>query len=250
MFQCQSIVVCVDFDDYLALTLPLNKRHFVRTLVVTSPRDTKTQDVALGHGCSCYVTSAFYEKGAYFNKGAAMEEAFDLLDTDTWTCIWDCDIVMPEVWELPETMHKDCLYGPKRRLLTDVSRYSNLRSIDLATLPCPTPDNEFAGYFQLFHGSLPRPWYTTTWKHAGGCDSDFQARFPQERLVRLPFDVLHLGPEGIPERGTRVGLNWTGRISPRLDTEVCPEANYRARLSAIDELITNRNRFGTSKEHL
>lgn len=249
MIDCESIVVCVDFDDYLSITLPLNKRHFSRTIIVTSPMDLLTQKVAERNECPCHITDASYRRGAWFNKGASMEETFGLLRIDRWICIWDCDIVMPESLELPYSMESDCLYGPKRRLLLDQAKFHAPLSVDPSTLPCPTQDNEFAGYFQLFHGSLPRPWYTTTWKHAGGCDSDFQFRFPQEKLRRLPFDVIHLGPEGIPSKDTRVGANWAGRTTPRLDNGLLPDKAPFCH-SAISQIIQDRKRFGTSKEHL
>ena len=57
----KSIVVCVEYDDFLAVTLPRNRRHFRHTLVVTSFADLGTQRIARSAGCACYLTDAFYQ---------------------------------------------------------------------------------------------------------------------------------------------------------------------------------------------
>jgi hypothetical protein len=69
--------------------------------------------------------------------------------------------------------------------------------------------NEFPGFFQLFNAEDPaiknrRPWYGTRWKHAGGCDSDFQNMWSKDNKIKLPFNVLHYGDPGV---------NWHGRAT-------------------------------------
>ena len=217
----KSIVCCVDFGDMLSVTLPKNKHHFSQTMIVTSSRDAETQRLAAEHGVSCCVTDVFYDNGAAFNKGAAMEVGFDALGRDGWICIWDADIVMPESMPMP-VLSPGCLYGVPRRILDDPLQYSSEMDWGIAR---PTVNHEFQGYFQLFCGNrISPPWYGTTWQHAGGCDSDFLSRFPESKRVKLPFEVLHLGP---------AWGNWHGRVSPRIDTgAVAPEAEERARQQA------------------
>lgn len=221
----KSITICVDYDDLLAVTLPRNKRHFDRTLVVTAPHDRATQLIAEREGCETYITDAFYRDGAAFNKGAAMEEGFDILGRDGWICIWDADIVMPESIIIPAPL-RDCLYCPDRHVLANPSLYRD--SLTRATLPVDTPACEFPGYFQLFHASaVDSPWYGTNWSHAGGCDSDFQSKFAKDKLKRPPFKVLHLGPTVEADRdfSTRIGANWFGRTTKRIDTGQTPDGS-------------------------
>lgn len=221
----KSIVVCVEFDDFLAVTLPRNARHFGRTLVVTSLRDDETVEVASRCGCEVHRTDAFYSRGAPFNKGAAMEEGFEVLGRDGWICVWDADIVMPDDITIPNA-DRSCLYTPARRLLEDPTTFRD--GLDWRKLHCPTFPNEFAGYTQVFHASsVSPPWYSVDWPHAGGCDSDFELRFPEDKKRRPPFEVLHLGPEGIPELGTRMGRNWCGRTVQRIDGKTMPIKSNR-----------------------
>ncbi len=234
----KSLTVCVDYDDFLTVTLPRNKRHFSRTLVVTSPTDTQTQELAKEQECECYVTDAFYRDGAVFNKGLAVEEAFDVLGRDGWICVWDADVVMPESIDI-QNREQDCLYVPGRHILDQPGRFSD--DLNWATLPLPTQPHEFDGYCQIFHASaIDPPWYGTTWTHAGGCDSDFEFKFPAEKRRRAPFTVLHLGTDG---------SNWRGRVTPRIDTGEIPAA-AEDRTQQMRQMLADRKTYGTAREHV
>ena len=236
----KSIVVCVEFDDLLAITLPRNARHFERVLVVTSPADEATQHVvsAVPNG-EVYATDAFYRQGAAFNKGLALEQGFDVLGREGWLLVWDADIVMPDRMELADVEIGN-LYSPHRRMCRNPGEYHG--QTDWTRWPIQG-DREHAGYFQLFHAADPllgdRPWYGIDWKHAGGCDSDFQARWPAHKRRRLPFEVLHLGVEHV---------NWHGRCQPRLDGSLPPDA--QARRKAQRRMYRERRRHGFRQEKI
>ena len=239
----KSLVVCVEFDDFLRITLPRNKRHFTRTLVITSIADTATQQIALTSGCELFVTDAFYEQGTHFNKGLAIERALNVLGRDGWICAWDADIVMPPSIQFYKNPAK--LYTALRRTLADPHDFSD--QLDWNTIPITGLENEYPGYFQLFQANAagPPPWYTTDWKHAGGYDSDFQAKFSPHNLAHPPFNVLHLGPTVDQDLGSRVGPNWCGRTSPRIDNLPLPE-NRKAQV-ALEQIIKNRQVRGTTE---
>lgn len=67
---------------------------------------------------------------------------------------------------------------------------------------------EFPGYTQIFYGKDPvlseTPWHQIDWIHAGGADSYFPLRWPEEKRIKLPWKVLHLGESGV---------NWCGRVT-------------------------------------
>ena len=223
-----GLVVCVNYADFLARTLPRNASHFDHIVVVTTPDDVATRAVV--HGCDhaeLFVTQAFTKHGAVFNKGLAIEEGFDFLGRDGWMCVWDADTVMPRDMDLND-LPPNRLYAPRRRICSKPERWDD--GEDWRRFP-RYRDREFAGYFQLFHASDPvlatRPWYGTHWRHAGGCDSDFQAKWPRERKVRLPFDVLHLG---------KPGVNWAGRT---------PDHQHILR-----QLRSDRSKHGYTQEQL
>lgn len=200
-----SLTVCVGqaYTDLLAITLPRNARHFEKTLVVTSPEDKNT--IALASSVprvEVFATEAFYRYGATFNKGLALEWAFDYLRRDGWMCVWDSDTLLPT---FPKRMHisnlnKEFLYSAHRRILQNPKLWEPTLDWNEVPIVYESRPTTFPGYFHLFHADAQAlkepclPWMDVTFKHAGGGDGFFQSRWPKDRKVRLPDPVLHLGP--------------------------------------------------------
>lgn len=205
-----GIVVCVNFDDLLSITLPRNRQYFDRVVVISDSRDTRTHQVCSQFdNVELFKTDSFYTPPAVFNKGLAMEEGLDFAGRSGWVCIWDADILFPENMKLPPLQIGN-LYCPYRRIVADTVNWDI--SIPFVNYPVKK-EFEFPGYFQLFHAEdsvlvNKKNWYSVDWKHAGGCDSDFQQCWDHTNKIRLPFEVLHIGEDG---------QNWHGRATRRLD---------------------------------
>lgn len=220
-----AITVSVDYGDLLGVTLVNNAFLFDRHVIVTAKHDAETIEVCKRHNVECFVTNAFYERGAAFNKGAAIERAFDFVGRNGWFCLLDADVILPLKASLHIGLDPSCLYVPERYVAP------NPRLVVGADFhPANWENNfslrsgeEFAGYCQIFHSSAEplksRPWYPTNWKHAGGADSEFWRKWSIKKRLRPPFRVLHLGPDGV---------NWAGRVSERLDGTSPPDAAQRA----------------------
>lgn len=228
----RGIVVSVGYDDLLAVTLPRAARHLEEVLVVTHPDDEATKAVAKTvPNARTYETDAFFRHGAAFNKGYAMELAFDALGRWGWILILDADVVLPDAVAWPENLDPCDLYGARRRVLEDVREWRE--DLDWGRFPARAESSTW-GYFQLFHAGCPylrgRPWYAVDYVHAAGCDADFQTKWPPQRRLRVGFDVLHLGP---------LCTNWFGRASERVDGK--PVGGWRERLAAMDSYCAARN---------
>jgi hypothetical protein len=214
MEAIRSLVVCVEYDDMLAVTLKRNARHFTEVLVVTHPGDKRTRDVVADvPSASCLLTDAFYRHDAKFNKGLAIEEGFDRLGREGWLCVWDADTLLPSDFAPPRlTIGK--LYSAKRRMLENMEeKYKWYFADERSWRQLPyCADRVFAGYFHLFNAADPvleeHPWYDVTFTHAGGGDGYFQSRWSNSDKLMLPFDVLHIGPRD---------RNWFGRTTRRID---------------------------------
>ena len=223
-----AITVSVGYDDLLAITLPGMSEVFERVCVVTDMHDHETALVAESRdNVFVHRTDAFTRDGTTFNKGLALEEGLDMLGRQGWLCVIDADILMPKPVRCG-LLEPGWLYGAKRKLCTEPARWreswQNWRVVR---------ERELGGYFHLFHGSdtalEERPWYGIDWRHAGGCDSEFEARWPSKRRRNLPFQVLHLGP---------LKTNWWGRQSERLDGLEAAGASQAGGL--MEEMIQRR----------
>lgn len=209
----RAIIVSVDYGDLLELTLPYNRHHFEDVLIVTHERDKRTTGVAYANKAQVYFTNAFYEGGANFNKFKALEEGLDVMAREGWLCIMDADVLWPK--SLPQTDYEvGKLYTPRRRMFLDVTKPIPQEE-DWGHYAVHPQCREFAGYTQIFHASDKHlgvaPWHETNWRHAGGADSFFQAKWSEEAKVRPNWECLHLGP---------AGENWCGRATPLTDGSV------------------------------
>ncbi len=222
--ELRAIIVCVDFADFLKITLPYNKHHFSDVCVVTSLSDRETIDYAFDCGFAVHSTNSFYEPGAVFNKFKALEEALDVFGRHGWICLMDVDILLPKT--IPDfNLQPNILYGPYRRVMEKPSAEI---PDDWSEFPLYLPRSRLiAGHTQIFHADDPHlgvpPWHQMDWKHAAGGDYHFQAQWPDEKKVRLDFDTLHLG---------EVGINWCGRLQPHLDGT--PPANTLERTQNLE----------------
>ncbi len=242
----RAFIVCVNYADLLAITLPYNRHHFSEVIAVTSSADTQTQAISRQNSAHCFVTEVFYEGGAEFNKFAALEQAFDEYGRDGWICIMDADVMWPKHidWEFwtPDTelesgrsklMLPGNLYTPLRRMCLDIQ---NVPQEPYWPSYAHHPQQvEWAGYTQIFYGNDwhlgQPPWHQTNWKHAGGPDSWFQQKWPAHCKHRPPFECLHLGP---------AGQNWCGRTTAYTDGSLPSEAVER--LERLKHYMTERKR--------
>jgi hypothetical protein len=223
----RAIMVCVDFWDLAAITIPRNEHHFREMHFVISEEDVKTAVEVLNAihpkrrptAFFLHVTDLFYADGAVMNKWRALEWALDRMGRDGWLCIMDADVIWPQKIEWPGELVPGFLCSPLRRMVSDVEmstfKYGTLDKLTedrWKMLPIHRNVNEWAGYSQIFSADDPvlgpPPWHEITYRHAGASDSWFQAKWPRERKIRPNWECLHLGP---------AGENWFGRTSPRLD---------------------------------
>ena len=92
----EAITVCVDYSDYLNYFIKYNLNHFDRLVVVTTKKDKKTIKLCKENNLQYILTNRFYENGASFNKGKALNDGFKCLDKKDWMLIIDSDIILPK----------------------------------------------------------------------------------------------------------------------------------------------------------
>lgn len=211
-------------------------------MVVSSLADAATHEVADANDARVHMTNVFWDRGADFNKWAALEEGLDAYGRHDWLVIMDADVFWPR--EVPDYERQiGCLYTPLRRDFQDLSRPPPLDERDWPAIPLHGNQEEWAGYTQIFHADDPHlgppPWHETDWRHAGGADSLFQRKWPPECKIRPPFEVLHYGPHG---------TNWCGRASPFLNGDVPePAAERRRKLAAYMRQRRKTRNFSAEK---
>lgn len=208
--EIHGLTVCVNYSDFLSISIERWKEGLTSLTVVTDSEDEATHQLAERAGVNLFITNAFYEDGAKFNKGKALEQARKFLPWEDWFLFFDADIVPMHRWlsglRILE-LKPGALYGARRFQHTGAGPMPILR-IDPAMFPLINDAPCDGGYFHLFHTSDPvvqvepgADLLETCWSHAGVYDSKFKMRWPKDKWIGHVTNVLHLG-----ERE-----NWTGR---------------------------------------
>lgn len=237
----RAVIVSVDYNDLLSVSLPYNAGHFESVTIITSTADApNVRAIAHEHGADVLATDLFFADGARFNKWRALEWALDVIGRTGWLVFLDADVLWPKVLP-PFDLIPGKLYAPLRRMapwplspIPPEIAWSRL-------YPIHRNVGEWAGYSQIYHASDtvlgPPPWHDVTWLHAGGADSFFQEKWHPSNKIRPPFEVLHMG---------EAGANWHGRSTPRADGSVPPDAEAK-RQRTLEMWAARRGKSGPER---
>jgi hypothetical protein len=212
--RIHALTACVKYLDYFQYGMPRWKPYLASWTVVTDFADKQTAEFVLKNGLHLHRTKAFYDHDAWFNQGAALEEARQACvpwSKDDWFLLMDADIV-PELQWYEKVM--EC--KPEPGNIYGAIRYQceTRNDIDKDELEAATWTGPI-GAFQLMHMGDARvqqtPLLDSSWKHCGGHDSALTERWPVELQHQLSVRTFHLGPARGPlgfwfGRGRRIPL--------------------------------------------
>ena len=233
--KVECVVICVNYGDFLAWTLPTDKQNFNKVVVVTTPEDVRTQKLCEYWHIQCIQTNVFTSDGSKFNKGLGINEGLKALDGDGWVVHKDADIFLPplfrntiEKMELdPEGIyHIDRLMCPDfqswiefycaPKIVQEANIYVHLRPFPMGVR---ISKHEYGGwtpigYFQMWNQGKKKLIYPKQHGDAGRSDVLFTTdnfKRPHRHML-AEMVVVHLETP-IPS-GTQMGANWFGRKTP------------------------------------
>jgi len=201
------IIVSVDYNDFLPITLENNIKIFDNITVVTSINDEECQKICQDFNVNCVVTERMYENGASFNKGKAINDGIKSLLNPNWILILDADVIVPETFtESFENNYTNInsLYFCNRVMFKEYQSYLDWKSG--SDIKGQVSKLNGIGYFQLFNinsNCLQRIIYPENSNNAAGSDISFRNRFTEK--VDLKIESIHLGISY---------QNWNGRETP------------------------------------
>jgi hypothetical protein len=231
--KIECIITCVSHADFLAHTLPLNKPHFDRIIVITAPEDKATQKICDYWGVRYHATDAFQARWGHFCKGTAINEGLALLDKDAWICHMDADVILPpntrivlERADLDTTM----IYGIDRVMCPNYTEWQRFigapqphtegNGFFINTTHSPFPLGTRVafehhggwipvGFFQLFHADSNMLTYPEGHTDAGREDAVFPTQWPRRKRGFIPeITAYHLESEP-----AAMATNWQKRVT-------------------------------------
>lgn len=228
--KIEAVIVCKDYSDFLAHTMPENLQHLDRMVVVTHPNDKQTQALCTKYGVDCVETEVMHDEGDKFNKGRAINLGLSHLRHEGWLLHLDADIMLPHRFRTMlrhAKLDERNIYGADR--LNTLS-YDHWQQHKHKIVPhhqwryLIAPPAEFPlgarllhqeygwcpiGYFQLWHSRMKRK-YPIINGSAEHSDVLFSVQWARDNRILLPeVFVYHLESEG---QGS-MGANWNGRTT-------------------------------------
>ncbi len=203
--KIDAVIVSVNYNDFLAITLENNLKILNNITVVTSESDKTCQEICKKFGVNLIVTERMYEDGATFNKGKAINEGIKSLVDPDWILLLDADICLPDnfnqVW-LEFGKDPKSLITCERYFCKDFDSYKVWES-DNKNYKGKKERSKWLGYFQLFNASIIsdiNKVYPEEFEDAAWSDITFRNKFTKK--AELNTAVAHLGD---------AYSNWKGR---------------------------------------
>ena len=224
--KIEALVICVNYGDFLKITLPRNKKQIEDITVITDFNDKETIDICNQNDVDYILTDEFFRCSFPFVKSAGYTVGFNFLHYKDWILLIDADTILNEnfgiyIKENITKLNIECLYGCTGFLIEKYSDFlliknnkKKINNFDFFSKECIGN-----GYFQLFNFSKFK--YNKIWEiypqTGDGKDEDelFRLKFGNnyqkdgkmiwdrefQKIIDLP--VLHLGELGINHKGRK-----------------------------------------------
>lgn len=230
--KIEAVIVCVDYADFLAETLPRNLPHFDRVQVITSPRDKETQELCRKLSVPYLTTNLFFKDGDKFNKARGIDFALGYLRWNDWVVHLDADTYLPPMtrkWLEWRPLDVESIYGIDRvncvgyeawrAYLNEYHTGHDYMCRVKVPIGMPLLDRiairDYGGwmpigYFQMWNASLGRR-YPIAKGDAEHTDVLHAIQWDDAKRHLIPEIIgVHLQSAETP-----LGANWHGRTTPR-----------------------------------
>lgn len=218
----EVVIVCVDYSDFLDITLSKNIKHFDKVAIVTIERDKDTIEVCNKYGIDPVFTNRIYENGDKFNKGKAINDGLKTLTRKDWVLITDADMVMAKDLSSiikRRQLDKQCIYGTSRYICPDFESWEKYQSNEDEKHKWKHQNKRInigVGFFQLVNGQCEQladrhDWYSEDYGHCGRSDRMFWRSWPDEKRGKIKeLAAIHLGDD-------ELATNWNGRVTKKFN---------------------------------
>lgn len=89
------VTVAINYEDFLAETLPMNRHQFDRMVVVTAPEDLATQRICEYWDVDVVLTDVVESRWGNFAKAKGINAGLEHLNLDGWVLHLDADCALP-----------------------------------------------------------------------------------------------------------------------------------------------------------
>jgi len=212
--KIDAFITCVGENarKFLAVSLGFNKKLFDNVYVITTEKSTETHELCARAGVECVTTDLFYKNHAVFNRGAALNDVFDLIKPADWVCHLDADIILPSTFLEWKNNYNDSIeyfWGCRRIFIPAIYDLSDLMTGKVIEDVFEKPYGIGYGYMQLWNvnsevvksgAKYPESYDSSNsdwqWRNFWGETINGDKEYTKN-LKELPISCLHLGLPGL-----------------------------------------------------
>jgi len=154
--KIDAFITCIGDNSrrFLELTLRYNKQFFDSTNIITDTKDIKIREFCESARVNCIVTDLFYKNNAKFNRGAALNYAFELVKPIDWVCHLDADCIVKNefmFYKKEDDLYVNAFYGCRRVIVPKLSDLKELIEGKVSDSKFTCFNGIAYGFFQLWN---------------------------------------------------------------------------------------------------
>jgi hypothetical protein len=186
------IIVSVNYNDYLSLTLEENVKVFNNITVVTSKDDIECQNICKKFGVNCIISKDILKDGL-INKSIGLNKGIKSLNNPDWILVLDADIVVKDKINI-EGLNKNTLYTNSRWIIDTIDDYNLFKIGEKELTDFRFEKDKGIGFFQLFNYEFKNKYPDSNWgRYSESTWSDVVFKRGFNEIISLDLEVIHVG---------------------------------------------------------
>lgn len=186
------IMVSVNYNDYLKLTLEENKKIFDNITVVTSKEDKKCQKICQKNNVNCVISDNILKDGL-INKSMGLNEAIKSLTDPDWILVLDADIIVKNKIDI-ENLDIEKLYTNSRYVIENIEEYNQYKKGLKDLSDFKYEKDKGIGFFQLFNYKTKKSYPDSNWgRYSESTWSDVIFKKSFKGRESLNLEIIHIG---------------------------------------------------------
>jgi GR25 family glycosyltransferase involved in LPS biosynthesis len=186
------VIVSVNYNDYLKISLENNTKIFDNITVVTSEDDIECQEICKTYDVNCIVCDDILKDGI-INKSIGLNKGMNSLNNPDWILILDADIIVSNKIETQNLDYKN-LYTNSRWIIEDIILYNEYKSGNKQLSDFKFEKDKGIGFFQLFNWRSKKSYPDSNWgRYSESTWSDITFKKGFKKVDSLNLEIIHLG---------------------------------------------------------
>jgi glycosyltransferase involved in cell wall biosynthesis len=216
------IIVSVNYNKYLNITLSENIKIFKSITVVTSEDDIECQEICKNYGVN-YVICDNILKDGLINKSIGINKGIKSINNPDWVLILDADIIVNSKINI-DNLDLETIYTNSRFIIDEINDYDLYKRGYKNLSDFKLERDKGIGFFQLFNYKTKNIYNKSSWgRFSESIWTDIKFKNSFKKNISLNLEVIHLGKPY--QKWSKINIE-TKFINSNLHQEDSKDINY------------------------